>query len=134
MSGPRILLVEDNPGDVYLLEKAMRDRGIAYELTVYEDGDEAMRAIAKADSGRPDLILVDLNLPKREGVDVLRSIRSKPLLVGVPVGIFTSSDDARDRHRVELLGAERYIHKPPTLTEFVEEVGRAVEEMLATNT
>jgi DNA-binding response OmpR family regulator len=52
-------------------------------------------------------------------------------MVGVPVGVFTSSDDAGDRHRVALLGAERYIHKPPTLNEFIEQVGGAIEEMLA---
>lgn len=72
----------------------------------------------------------DLNLPRREGFDVLGVVRGKPGLVGVPVGILTSSDTAKDRHRVALIGAERYIHKPPTLAEFLDQVGQAVEDML----
>jgi len=126
----RILLVEDNPGDVYLVEKALRTRRIDYDLMRYEDGEEAIRAVAEVNSQVPDLILLDLNLPKREGFEILQSIRGRPWLVGVPVAIFTSSEDGRDRHRVALMGAERYIHKPPTLDEFVDEVGRAIEEML----
>jgi CheY-like chemotaxis protein len=127
----RILLVEDNPGDVYLLEKALQARQIRYELVCCEDGEDAIRALAEMTDPVPDLILLDLNLPKREGFEVLRSIRNRPRMVGVPVGVFTSSDDAGDRHRVALLGAERYIHKPPTLNEFIEQVGGAIEEMLA---
>jgi len=127
----RIFLVEDNPGDVYLLEKALQNHQIAYELTRYEDGEEAIRAFSKEDCPAPDLILLDLKLPRREGFDVLRAVRTKPVLVGVPVGILTSSDAAQDRHRVALIGAERYIHKPPTLAEFMDEVGKAIEEMLS---
>jgi DNA-binding response OmpR family regulator len=125
----RIVLIEDNPGDVYLLEKALKHRAISYQLIRYEDGEQAMRGLAKG-TIVPDLILLDLNLPGPEGFDVLRSIRNRPSLVGVPVGIFTSSDAAKDRHRVSLMGAERYIHKPPMLDEFVDQVGRAVEEIL----
>ena len=63
----RIMLVEDDPGDVYLLEKALRDRQISYELTRFEDGDEAIHGL---DAGLiPDLILVDLNLPRKDGFD-----------------------------------------------------------------
>jgi DNA-binding response OmpR family regulator len=62
---------------------------------------------------------------------VLQAIRGKPSFVGVPVGVLTSSDAARDRHRVALIGAERYIHKPPTLGEFLEQVGQAIADLLA---
>ncbi|MHB8734035.1 MAG: response regulator [Terriglobales bacterium] len=127
----RIWLVEDNPADVYLLEKALQDRQISYELTRHEDGEQAIRALARADWFTPDLILLDLNLPRREGFDVLRAVRVRPSLVGVPVGILTSSNTAKDRHRVGLIGAERYIHKPPTLEEFIDQVGQAVEDLLA---
>jgi DNA-binding response OmpR family regulator len=127
--GARIVLIEDNAGDVYLLEKALKHRKISYQLVRYEDGEQAVQGLAKED-GVPDLILLDLNLPGAEGFEVLRSIRNRPSLVGVPVGIFTSSDAAKDRHRVSLMGAERYIHKPPMLDEFMDQVGRAVEEML----
>jgi len=128
----RILVVEDNAGDVYLLEKTLQNRQLRYELIRYIDGEQAIRALQQDESVRPDLILVDLNLPRRGGFEVLQTIRSKPSLVGVPVGILTSSDAAKDRHRVALTGSgERYIHKPPMLDEFLDQVGQAIEEMLA---
>src|SRR6266849_6590178 len=105
----RILLVEDKPGDVYLLEKTLKHRQIRYELVCYPDGEQAMQALDKNDCVLPDLILLDLNLPRREGFDVLGVVRGKPALVGVPVGILTSSDAPKDRHRVALSGAVRYI-------------------------
>jgi chemotaxis family two-component system response regulator Rcp1 len=125
-----VMLVEDNAGDVYLLEKALQQLQMNYELIRYIDGEQAIRALQKDDHSIPDLILLDLNLPRREGFDVLRIIRSSPSMVGVPVGILTSSDAVGDRHRVALLGAERYIHKPPTLEEFIDQVGRAIKELL----
>jgi DNA-binding response OmpR family regulator len=126
----RISLVEDNPGDVYLLEKALHHRHIAYELTRYQDGEQAIKEFSKADCPAPDLILLDLKLPRREGFDVSRAVRNRPVFVGVPIGILTSSDAAQDRHRVALIGAERYIHKPPTLDDFIAEVGDAISDML----
>jgi len=115
---------------VYLLEKALKRLNLTYELTHFEDGELAMRLLAEPERPTPDLILVDLNLPKRDGFEVLRSVRSRPALVGVPVGIFTSSEAAADRSRASLLGAERYIHKPAELEQFIKEVGDAIEGML----
>ena len=106
----RILLVEDNAGDVYLLEKALKSRFIDYELTCLEDRDQAVRALAGENAPVPDLILIDLNLPEGEGFDVLRLVRNKPAFAAVPVGVFTSSDAVQDRHRVSNLGVKRYIH------------------------
>ncbi len=125
-----IVLVEDNAGDVYLVEKALNARHILYELTRYPDGEQGIRALSNESCPTPDLILLDLKLPRREGFDVLRVVRTRPGLVGVPVGILTSSNAHRDRHRVSLIGAERYIHKPLGLEEFIDEVGQAIEEML----
>jgi CheY-like chemotaxis protein len=130
MSMVRIVIVEDNQGDVYLLELALRSRAIDYELIRYQDGEEAIRAISADGAAIPDLILVDLNLPRREGFEVLQAIRRMPRFVGVPLGVFTSSETAKDRHRSALVGAERYIHKPPPLDEFIEQVGSAVEDLL----
>jgi CheY-like chemotaxis protein len=108
-----ILLVEDQEGDVYLLEKTLQNRQLTYELIRYIDGEQAIRAPQNDGCGIPDLILIDLNLPRRGGFDVLQTIRSKPGTVGVPVGVLTSSDAAKDRHRVALTGrGERCIHKP----------------------
>src|SRR5688572_1900264 len=116
----RIVLVEDNDGDVLLLEKSLRARDLPYELLRYEDGEQAIRAISGDRDLVPDLILVDLNLPRREGFDVLRMVRTTPRLVGVPVAVLTSSNVSMDRSRTALIGAERYIHKPPTLEEFID--------------
>jgi CheY-like chemotaxis protein len=128
----KAILVEDNAGDVYLLEKTLQNRQLPYELIRYIDGGQAIRALEQDDSVIPDLILVDLNLPRREGFDVLQTIRSKPSMVGVPLGVLTSSDAAKDRHRVALSGrGDRYIHKPTMLDEFLVQVGQAIEEMLA---
>lgn len=128
-----ILLVEDNPADVYLLEKTLRSRSLNYELTRYADGEQAILALEKEDCVIPDLIILDLNLPRRSGFEVLQTIRNKPSMVGVPVAILTSSVAEKDRHRVSLTGEERYIHKPPALDDFLEQVGRAIEELLAKN-
>ena len=126
-----IILVEDSGVDAYLLEKAVAARGIRYQLLRYEDGERAIHEICENDALTPNLILVDLNLPRREGFEVLLRIRQTPRLVGIPVGVFTSSDAAKDRHRTALLGVEQYIHKPSTLDEFISEVGAAVEGLLA---
>ncbi|SPF52259.1 Response regulator receiver protein [Candidatus Sulfopaludibacter sp. SbA4] len=126
-----IVVVEDNSGDVYLLERAIESRNIAYELIRYQDGEQAIRALSADPAAVPDLFLVDLNLPRREGFDVLRAVRGIPRFVGVPVGVLTSSEAEKDRHRTALIGAERYIHKPPTLEEFIDQVGTAVENLLA---
>src|SRR5437870_5130281 len=127
----RIFLVEDNEGDVILLEKSLQSRGLAYQLIRYEDGEQAMRAITSDHTLIPDLILLDLNLPRREGFDVLRLVRTMPRLVGVPIGVLTSSNAVRDRSRTARIGADKYIYKPPVLEQFIEEVGKAVAELLS---
>jgi two-component system, chemotaxis family, response regulator Rcp1 len=130
----RIVLVEDNVADVYLLEKALQAQGLSYELSRFEDGQRALSDLAALVAAPPDLILLDLNLPGRDGFEVLNKIRGNPILVSVPVGILTSSDTERDRHRIQLMGVERFIHKPTTLDEFVDTVGRAVSELLGCGT
>ena len=126
----RITLVEDNPADVFLVRKALQERGIAFELTCFEDGEAAMKSLSGQERDEPDVILLDLNLPMTEGVEVLRRIRSIPGLVGVPVAILSSSESPTDMHRTKLLGVARFISKPIELDDFVREVGGAVEEML----
>src|SRR6185436_16390709 len=104
----RIVLVEDNPGDVYLFEKSMEARGIEYVLILYLDGRHAMRAIIDENFAVPDLILVDLNLPQRDGFDVLSTIRKEARLVGVPVAVLTSSASTKDRRWAALHNVDRY--------------------------
>ena len=127
----RIVLVEDNPGDVYLFEKAMAARGIEFVLILYLDGRHAMRALTEPNLPIPDIILVDLNLPQRDGFDVLSTIRKEPRLENVPLAVLTSSNSVKDRHWVSLHKVDKYINKPATLEEYIEQVGSSVEELLA---
>jgi two-component system response regulator len=125
-----ITIVEDNPADVLLVRKALQEKGIAFELTCFEDGEEALKSLSRQERNDPDIILLDLNLPMTEGAEVLTRIRSIPKLVNVPIAILSSSVSPTDMHRTKLLGIARYISKPTALDDFLREVGRAVEEML----
>ena len=137
MGGPmlkpaHITLVEDNPADVLLVRMALQEKGIAFELTCFEDGEEAVESLSRQERTEPDIILLDLNLPVTEGVEVLKRIRSIPELVNVPVAILTSSASPIDIQRTKLLGVARYINKPLELDDFLREVGGQVHEMLLT--
>jgi CheY-like chemotaxis protein len=126
----RIMIVEDNPADVWLVKKALREKGIKFDLSCFEDGDKALKALSRQDGKGPDLILLDLNLPTIDGIAVLNQIRNMPRLSGVPVVILTSSGSSSDMRRTERLGAARYIRKPLMLEDFLREVGAGVEEVL----
>ena len=118
-----IFLAEDNPADVYLLREALNTTGKRAVLHVANDGEEAIRFIEQcgAPSGTPlpDLVILDLNLPKNDGADLLRTIRTKQLFAPVPVVILTSSDSPRDRTLAERLGADAYFTKPSDLDAFL---------------
>jgi CheY-like chemotaxis protein len=119
-----IFLAEDNPADVYLLREALAaESADDIQVVVAQDGEEALdfveRRGAFRDAARPDLIILDLNLPKSDGSDVLRSIRESSELSSIPVVILTSSDSPRDRAAVERLGANHYITKPSDLDAFL---------------
>jgi CheY-like chemotaxis protein len=120
-----ILLAEDNPADVYLIREAIvkyRDAS-ELQLVVVSDGEQAIDFILQrgpfADASQPDLIILDLNLPKSDGVDVLRLIREQNHLKNVPVVILTSSDSPNDRTVTENLGADTFITKPSDLDAFM---------------
>jgi CheY-like chemotaxis protein len=126
----RIVLVEDNPGDVFLIREALRVQNLVFDLVCYGDVPEAIEGLCDEQAAAPDVILLDWNLPKGEGIDVLRVIRSVPRLSNVPVAIVTSSESPLDeegtlRHRVN-----GYIHKAPNLADFLRQVGEAVIGLL----
>lgn len=129
----RIVLVEDNPGDVLLVRKALKQAGLTVELTHYDNRDGAIAGLQDTVQAVPNLILLDLNLAGQEGLDVLKRVRQIPRLVHVPVGVLTSSDSATDQHRAKLIGTNRYLHKPPALDDFLTQVGQAIREMLETS-
>lgn len=118
-----ILLVEDSPGDVRLTIEAFKDSKLNNNLNVVGDGVEAMaylrREGAYKHATRPDLVLLDLNLPKKDGREVLEEIKSDEDLRRIPVVILTTSDDERDILATYNLHANCYITKPVDLSQFI---------------
>jgi CheY-like chemotaxis protein len=129
-SRPRITLIEDNAADVFLIKKALQAKNIDCDVTHFEAGDQALAALMLNNADLPDLILLDLNLPRTDGLDILRAIRTRPRLANIPVAIMTSSEASSDKHRASALGAVRYIMKPPELEDFLTQVGDAISDLL----
>ena len=129
----RILVIEDNSADVFLLGRALQKQDRQFELICVADGDAALAFIrrqgAYADAALPNLILVDLNLPKCDGEDILREIRHTKHLVGVPVCAWSSSQSRRDRNLLTELGVVRFITKPSGLDQFME-IGKILRDLL----
>jgi CheY-like chemotaxis protein len=120
------LLVEDNPGDVRLTREALRDGTVQNNLSVTEDGVEALAFLRRqgkyADAPRPGLILLDLNLPRKDGRQVLAEIKSDPALGTIPVIILTTSANEEDILNAYRLHANAYIQKPVDLDQFLRVV------------
>jgi CheY-like chemotaxis protein len=126
-----ILLAEDNRGDVYLVRHALQEHGIEHELHVVEDGKEALDFFAgMGKPGKPpcpDVVLLDLNLPKEDGPRVLGEFRKYSGCEATPVIVVTSSDAPEDRARMAALGIRLYFRKPKDFDAFME-LGVAVRE------
>jgi CheY-like chemotaxis protein len=118
-----ILLVEDNPGDVRLTIEVLRDGRISNRLNVASDGVEAMNYLRRrgghAKAERPDLVLLDLNLPRKDGREVLAEIKTDPALKRIPVVVLTTSSAEADVMRSYDLQANCYITKPVEFAQFV---------------
>ncbi|MDS0473837.1 response regulator [Natrinema sp. 1APR25-10V2] len=127
----QILLVEDNPGDVRLTKEAFKQGRIENDLHVVSDGIEALDFLTQrgdyADAPRPDLILLDLNLPGKDGEDVLEELKDDPALRSIPVIVLTSSRAEEDVVKSYELHANAYLTKPVDPDEFIETV-RAFEK------
>lgn len=121
-----ILLVEDNPGDVRLTREALREGKVRNNLSVAQDGVEALaflrREGAYAEAPRPDLILLDLNLPKKDGREVLQEIKTDAGLRYIPVVVLTSSQAEKDILRAYDLHANCYVTKPVDFEQFSQVV------------
>ncbi len=113
----KYLLVEDNPGDVRLVKEALRDCKTPLRLTVAKDGEEAFDLLFNSGPGyvRPQLILLDLNLPKRSGHEVLRGVKEDSSLRTIPVIVVSSTGSREDVNRAYKLSANCYIRKPMDL-------------------
>ena len=125
-----ILIVEDNKGDVGLIEEVFEEAKIKNNLHVAEDGEEAilyLRGEGKfSGSPRPDIVLLDLNLPKKDGREVLREIKEDINLKNIPVIILTSSSAENDITRAYELHANAYVTKPLDFNQFINVVGSIV--------
>lgn len=130
-----ILLVEDNPGDIRLIVEVLKEGKIKNNLSVVEDGEEALAYLRREgsykDSIVPDIILLDLNLPKINGTEVLAEIKKDPLLKYIPVIILTTSEAEQDILRAYDLHANCYITKPVNLDQFLTVV-RSIENFWLT--
>lgn len=131
----RILLVEDNPGDIYLFRKAFETAGLNFELTVLRDGGAAIAFVQgeeiEAGSLVPDLIVMDLNLPKHDGAQVLQAIRNNERFARVPV-VIASSFPTLNLPEHQKLSVAKYIRKPSDLTEFLN-IGAALKQVVFEN-
>jgi two-component system, chemotaxis family, response regulator Rcp1 len=118
-----ILLIEDNPGDVDLTKEALQDAKVRNRLSVVDDGAKAVDFLYKKgpydDAPRPDIILLDLNLPKKDGRQVLEEIKADPQLADIPVVILTTSQAEEDIIRSYQLHANCYITKPVDFKQFM---------------
>ncbi len=130
----RILVIEDNVSDVFLLERALKNQNFEFELVHLLDGDEALAFIrrqgAYAETPVPNLILMDLNLSKYSGEEILREIRATARLDGIPVCAWSSSQSRRDQTMLTELGIARFITKPSGLDQFME-IGAILKGILA---
>jgi CheY-like chemotaxis protein len=119
-----VLLVEDDPGDLLLIREAFADHKVGNVLFSVSDGVEAMKFVRGegeyADAERPDLVLLDLNLPRKSGVEVLAEIKSDPALATIPVIVLTTSEAEEDILRSYAMHANAYITKPVDFERFRE--------------
>lgn len=129
-----ILMVEDNPNDVVITGQALARSQVPHRLWVSRDGQEALDFLHRRDnfsdpqrSPRPDLILLDLNLPRLDGFEVLRSVKSDPSFRRIPIIILTTSEREEDITQAYLLGANTYIAKPLEFEQFQHDIRTVYE-------
>ncbi len=119
-----ILLIEDNPGDVRLMREALRKNDTQKRLDVVEDGERALQYLnregAFVDARRPDLIFLDLNLPRMDGREVLAAIKADDALRRIPVIILTTSESDRDVQQAYQLHANCYVKKPEDVEQYMQ--------------
>jgi CheY-like chemotaxis protein len=115
-----ILLVEDDPDHELLTKRALKKSNIANDIRVARDGEEAIGLLLGEDAIQPQVILLDLKLPKVDGLEVLRRIRTSEATRMLPVVVLTSSDEERDLVRSYQLGVNSYIRKPVNFNDFAE--------------
>jgi chemotaxis family two-component system response regulator Rcp1 len=116
-------LIEDNPADVELVREALEEHEVSCEVVVVTDGERATTYLDEIDAGKqscPDLFILDLNLPRRPGAEILERMRAGSTCQRIPVVVLTSSDSQKDKDAVARFKPSRYIRKPLALEDFLE--------------
>ena len=128
----RIVVVEDNFPDVMLVGESLQSLSIEHELVHYSDGEEAMAQLwgSEANSRNPDVIVLDLNMPKVGGLEVLARLKKSGDLSAVPVAILTSSLSPEERSEAQRLGADRFLRKPVDLYDYLDQVGSMLQDLI----
>ena len=133
VNAARILVIEDNVTDVFLLDRALKKQDLKFDLLHLPTGGQGLAFIRRQDpyldAAVPDLILVDLNLSKYTGEEILREIRGARHLDGIPVCVWSSSRSRRDETLLNELGISRYITKPTGLDNFMQ-IGKILKDLL----
>jgi two-component system, chemotaxis family, response regulator Rcp1 len=133
VAAPLVLVIEDNVSDVFLLERALNKQDLRVELLHLADGDQALDFVRRtgvfSDMPIPSLILMDLNLPRHNGEDILREIRGASHLSGIPVCAWSSSQSQQDQAVLTELGIARFVTKPLGLDQFME-IGKIIKDLL----
>jgi CheY-like chemotaxis protein len=130
---PPVLIVEDNAGDILLIRESLKRHGLRVQLRVATTGEYAIRLIDEIDNNpdtpSPRLVILDLNLPRKTGIEVLRRLRQSSRGADIPVVILTTSDVATDREAALQSGANKYLQKPSNLQDFMA-IGGVIKSML----
>ena len=128
-----ILLAEDNPADVYLIREALREHSVDCTMRVVADGKEVLGIISgnrlHTEARHLSLIILDLNLPRHDGIEILQRLRETAELAHIPVVVLTSSDSPKDRLAASQLGAACYFRKPSSLAQFLS-LGAVLKDLL----
>jgi chemotaxis family two-component system response regulator Rcp1 len=130
MKAMQLLLVEDSASDIRLVKEALKETGVPVEVTIMRDGVEALEYLRQVELGlanRPDLVLLDLNLPRKNGQEVLADVKSSPSLRRIPVLVMTSSESDDDVNQCYALNANCYITKPGDLNAYINVI-RSIED------
>ena len=133
MDNIRIVIIEDNPADVVLVQKALAENGISPTMTHFQDGLDALEKLCPETGSPeiiPDLIILDLRLARSEGLEILEKLRQDRQFAQTPIAIISSSESQEDIQRAAKFGADRYILKPAQWKEFLTQVGGGIKELL----
>ena len=129
----QILIAEDNKSDVFLIRQALQKSGINAQIHIADDGEKTVKFFEQADADPaapcPNLILLDINMPRYKGGDILRKLRASARCKNALVLVVTSSDSQRDREEMDAFGANGYFRKPSEFSEFMK-LGDLVRELL----